>query len=194
MSAGSFETNSLGWQVRQLRRQLNEWFEYQWSQLDIDPPPLPQWSWPEAFGRGLFWLIVVGLALGLSWLLCRQLMRLWRRQHRTGAVLTTAATIPTRSAQHWWHQANTYAQQQQYREACRALYLAALQHLNDRQILPHDRSRTDGEYLQSLEPILQTQPYQLLIRTHERIEFGDISIGLDNYQRCRRAYQEIQKS
>ena len=38
---------------------------------------------------------------------------------------------------------------------------------------------------------LPPRPYQLLIRTHERLTFGNAVANEETYQRCRRAYQEI---
>ena len=36
-------TQSLAWQTRQGLQNLGEWFEYQFSRVDIDGPEIPRW-------------------------------------------------------------------------------------------------------------------------------------------------------
>ncbi len=79
-----------------------------------------------------------------------------------------------------------------YREACRCLYLAILQHLHDTKVIIHKPSRTDGEYLQLLRStVTSMQPYETLITTHEQSCFSDTEILSENYEQCRQAYREI---
>lgn len=199
----TYETNSFSWQVRLVAQRLHQGLEYWFSQLDVDPPQVPTWAWPAALGRGLFWVSVVGLSLWLGWLLGRALIGYWqRRQLSTPAQATIS--VAAHSARYWWQQAQAQAQAGHYAEACRALYLAALQRLDETQTLLQDPSRTDGEYLLGLAQIEAQQrslagtgfqlsrPYQLLIRTHERIIFGNAVITAESFQRCQRAYEEIQ--
>ena len=71
--------------------------------------------------------------------------------------------------------------------------MAALQVLADLDWVPHLPSRTDGEYLQAVQPLSRPRPLQLLIRTHERSLFGGDRLTAENLQRCRRAYEELDK-
>ncbi|PSN12598.1 hypothetical protein C7271_23385 [filamentous cyanobacterium CCP5] len=203
--ASTYETNSLSWQIRQAAQRLNEGVEYWFAQLDIDPPAMPNWVWPAALGQGLFWVLVTGLAFWLSWQLYGGISRYW--QGRSPAVTAPAKPDDPSgySSRHWWHQAQAAAAAGRYDEACWALYQGALQRLEETQTLPQDPSRTDGEYLAGLEQVnalrqrlsrtalRPMQPYELLIRTHERIAFGDVPATAETFQRCRRAYQDIQK-
>ncbi|MBD0333945.1 MAG: DUF4129 domain-containing protein [Cyanobacteria bacterium Co-bin13] len=197
MAAGAYNTNSPGWQIRQTVRQFQEWFEYQFSKVDLAGPDLPQWSWPADLARGLFWVLVGGLSLWLSWLLYRAILASWQQRQARRAAQPAPQAVPVpdfRSALAWWREANALAQAGQYRAACRALYFAALQKLHEQQRLAYDPSRTDGEYLQTLAQDPKSRPYQLLIRTHERSEFGNAAVSAEVYQRCRQAYQEIDRS
>jgi hypothetical protein len=196
MAPGSHQSNTPGWQIRQAVRQFQEWLEYQFSRVDLEGPDLPQWSWPADLARGLFWALVVGLGLWLSWLLYRAIWAYWQTRQRGAAaqVSAPAAAAEARSALAWWREANALAQAGQYRAACRALYLAALQKLHEQHRLTFDLSRTDGEYLQVLGQAPQDRPYVLLIRTHERNEFGNATVSEETYQRCRQAYREIDRS
>lgn len=202
MSANAYETDSLNWQVRQGTQRLSEWIEYQTAQwtidLDIDLPDLPNWAWPEEIGQGIFWLLVVAGSIWLSWCLTRGIAPYFQRwldakQDWTTALSQAAPTASTHSPQYWFRQAQVQARQGNYRDACLALYQATIQRLNDSQTLPHDPSRTDGEYLQQLAPGPRFRPYQLLFHTHERLTFSPEAASAETFQRCRRAYEEIQK-
>ncbi|MBE9158551.1 DUF4129 domain-containing protein [Nodosilinea sp. LEGE 06152] len=186
-------TNSLAWQVRQGWQNLGEWLEYQFAQVDIDAPPLPRWPWLEPLARGLFWVMVAALALWIGWLVYRGFTAyLNQRQPRgTGVTPKTAASeAALKQATYWWREAQRLAQQGDYAAACTALYMAGLARLNDTETVLYRASRTDGEYLTCI-PAPPSRPYELLIRTHERIVYGKALATEETYQRCRRAYQEI---
>lgn len=196
MTSGFHSANSFNWLIRQNLQRLSEWGEFYFSKVNIEPPEFPDWGWIEPLGQGLFWVIIVSLCLWLGWLLYEAIAR-YLNQHLASLPQPNAiqaAQLEIHSPQTWWRMANAAAQAGQYETACRALYMAALQVLHDTQRLPHDLSRTDGEYLQDIRSLHQPRPYQLLIRTHERLEFGASSATPETYQRCRRAYQEIDQS
>jgi len=67
-----------------------------------------------------------------------------------------------------------------------------LQQLDDRKILPGDRSRTDGEYLRFLQTQPNPRPYYVLFRTHERLCFGDVEISEAQFIDCEQAYRETE--
>lgn len=192
MFSNAHRTHSVGWQLRLGLQRLGEWWEYQTAKLDIQGPNLPDWGWLDSFGRGLFWLFVAALALGIAWLLYRGL-KTWLNQRDGTAVqpqpVPSAATL-LKAAQ-YWREAQGLAQKGDYAGACRALYMAGLTRLNDTQTIPYHPSRTDGEYLTWIDRQTAPRPYQLLIRTHERLTFGGAAATEATYQRCQRAYQEI---
>ena len=71
--------------------------------------------------------------------------------------------------------------------------MAGLARLNDTETVLYRPSRTDGEYLTCIAAH-PSRPYELLIRTHERLTYGETLATEETYQRCRRAYQEIAQS
>lgn len=71
--------------------------------------------------------------------------------------------------------------------------MAMLQELNDKNIIPHKISRTDGEYRELLRKMPRSQSYFTLISTHENICFGNADISLQIWQTCQKAYQEIEE-
>ncbi|MBE9140826.1 DUF4129 domain-containing protein [Nodosilinea sp. LEGE 07088] len=188
-------TNSLAWQIRLGWQNLGEWFEYQLSRVDVDPPQLPRWPWLEPLARGLFWVAIAAMALWVSWLLYQGITAyLNQRQSKSTAAQTPLPSQQAlKQAAFWWREAQRLAQQGNYAEACKALYMAGLARLNDTEIVLYRPSRTDGEYLTCIATH-PSRPYELLIRTHERIAYGDAQATEETYQRCRRAYQEIAQS
>ncbi|WP_204368606.1 DUF4129 domain-containing protein [Neosynechococcus sphagnicola] len=107
-------------------------------------------------------------------------------------------TLPPRRPASWLQAAQAFYRQGNYREACRALYLATLQQLHETHLIPHQASRTDGEYLQLVEALYMTavlphiQPLQTLIQTHERSHFSPDPISRQEYDGCWQAYQQLQ--
>ncbi len=186
--------NSPAWQLRQAMQNLGEWFEYQFSRVDVDGPEVPRWPWLGPVAEGLFWLMVAALTLWTGWLIYRGIIAYLdqrQRQAKTGATQFSAPTeAALKQAAHWWREAHRLAQQGDYAAACKALYMAGLARLNDSEAVLYRASRTDGEYLDCMAAN-PSRPYELLIRTHERLAYGDAPATEETYQRCRRAYQEI---
>ena len=205
MSEAVYKSSSLGWQVSQGLRRFGEWFEYRSSLIDGPNWEWPNWEWPDwnlppIVGQVLYWGAIALVALWLLWLLFRALepaFARWLEQEQKWVTLGGAHSSrpdESRDASYWWQQALAQAKQGQYKEACRSLYKATLQQLHDSQRLLHNPSRTDGEYLAQLaENRPLPRPYQLLIGTHERLMFGQAIASLEMFQRCRQAYEEIQK-
>ncbi|PSB17852.1 DUF4129 domain-containing protein [Phormidesmis priestleyi ULC007] len=196
MAADSFDKNSLGWQLQQLAQRVGEWIEARFPQNSPNLPQIPNWSFPTWLLEAMFWAIVLSATLWLSWQLVRLLAPYWAGSSAQDAkwqLHKSASKEEERSVAGWIRQMQEFQRQGNYREACRALYMAMLQRLNDTKLVPHQFSRTDGEYLQVVQPLPQSQAYQTLIRTHEQLCFGDGVISADVFNRCQRAYQEIER-
>jgi hypothetical protein len=201
MATASFQKNSLSWQLRQLGQQVKEWIELQTSKISprstnsSNPGDLPQIELATWVGEVIFWLVVSLAVAWIVWQLYRafspyfsmlKAQSSWFKQQRASAK----PADPT--AADWLRRAREQQQQGNYREACRAIYLATLQRLNDTQQIPHQTSRTDGEYLRMVQRLPRTEPYQVLFGIHERLCFGDdANISATTVERCQQAYQEI---
>ena len=196
MAADSFDRNSLSWQLQQLGQRVGEWLEAQFSRNSPNLPQTPNWAFPTWILEVMFWAIVLSVTIWLSWQLFRLLAPYWTRSQAQSAIqkLRTASKEEARSVAGWVRQMQEFQCQGNYREACRALYMAMLQRLNDTKLVPHQSSRTDGEYWQVVQPLPQSQAYQTLIRTHEQLCFGYGVISADVFDRCQRAYQEIERT
>jgi hypothetical protein len=199
MSTELFEKTNWNWQFSQFQRQVGEWLEYQLSRFYSALPELyPQWSiasWFSDLLKVLFWAV---LGLFLAWLG----WRLWREfnpyLYTWLARVRNSSSSRANNTEKQVSVAGILAHSQElyrlgnYRDACRYIYLAMLQHLHEKAILPHKLSRTDGEYLQLLQiSVTPIQPYETLITTHEQLSFSDAEVTRENYEQCYQAYWEI---
>ncbi|MEX0270005.1 DUF4129 domain-containing protein [Leptolyngbyaceae cyanobacterium UHCC 1019] len=194
--SGTFEKNSLGWQVHLLQQQFGEWFERLLNSAQAPSGKLPNWSVPDWVFRLVFWAIAIALIVWFGWRLYRLLSPYLfttlfpgRERSKSVAKPVSAESVPEAR---WIVRSRTYAQQGNYRAACQALYMAVLQQLDDRKILPGDRSRTDGEYLRFLQTQPNPRPYHVLFRTHERSCFGEVDISEAQFIDCEQAYRETE--
>ncbi|MBD2488325.1 DUF4129 domain-containing protein [Aulosira sp. FACHB-615] len=199
MANDGFEKTSWSWQLSQLQQQIGESIEYQFDRFQNSLPNLsPDWKispWLSHLLVLLFWLI---LAIFLAFVLWRLWQEFSPYLYAWLSVGKNNTNAGDKNGDHdlsvalWLERSQSLYRQGNYREACRCLYLAILQHLHDTKLIPHKFSRTDGEYLQVLRStITPVQPYETLITTHEQLCFGNAEILPENYQQCQQAYQEI---
>jgi hypothetical protein len=190
MTTGSFDKTSIPWEIQKTTRWIQEWLELQFPDTpNYRGDPVPGW-----LVQVVFWVVAVGLATWLLW----QGYRWWRlyrcdRRPRPKPynVRTTAKPREPLTVTEWLQQAQAFQRQGDYAQACRALYMAMLQRLDDTHQLPLSASRTDREYWQLIQSFPHPQPYGVLIDVHEQLCFGDSVISADVFQRCQQAYREI---
>ncbi|MDJ0556348.1 MAG: DUF4129 domain-containing protein [Microcoleaceae cyanobacterium MO_207.B10] len=198
MSDNSFQKDSLSWQLRQLQQKISEWWELQTTQTAANLPEidLPSW-WDNPIilttAKTVAWLLFACL---LSWLTIK-ILRIINpyiydlRNSINSTTKTREKSEPELSINSWLNQSQKFQQTGKYREAFHCLYMANLQRLNDRRNIPHQPSRTDGEYLELIQNLSQPQPYQKLFMTHQQSLFGNLEVSADLFQECQKAYQEI---
>lgn len=191
---GNFETSNLDWQIQQTWQQLSEWVELQLSGFG-DRLDVPDWSPASWLLELAFWLIVGLLVAWLGWHI---LYRFYPSLVRWNAQVQRSLNQPSpsrnfdRTVQDWLRRAQEWQQQGNYREACRSLYMAMIQQLNDTHQVPHAASRTDGEYLQLVRQLPDAGSYQMLIQVHEQICFGEGAMTSEIFQRCHQAFRRIE--
>jgi Domain of unknown function (DUF4129) len=194
VASGTFDKNSADWWIQQQQQQVGESIESFFSGIQIGNLGGEDWALPDWFLQGFFWTVIGAIVLGIGWQLYQifqpYLDRYLKREKKRSAV---SSPIPKLSAPEWLERSRQAQQQGNYREACRALYMAALQQLSDRNLIRQEASRTDGEYLSLVSRLDPYPSYQVLIRTHERLCFSDAAITAETYDRCWQAYQEIQQ-
>jgi hypothetical protein len=199
MPTGSFEKTSFGWQLSQLQQRVGEWWELQTSRFAPNLPDVSVPSWLDSplmrtIAKAAFWVIV---ALLLSWA-ALQIMRLLSpyfytltNQLSQPADRATKTSDSELSVAGWLQRSQKFQQQGNYREACLCLYMAMLQRLNDTGLVPHQSSRTDGEYLQLVQQLPKPTPYQTLLVTHQELCFSNTEASRSVFDECQEAYREI---
>lgn len=189
MTTEAFQQNSFDWQVRLLSQRFAEWIEVRFSSTRL--PVVPDWQVSPDLIVTLCWIVLAAIALWLIWQMTRLIA-----PHARSQSLRLRPPVADRSlnAADWLRQAQQQQQQGNYPEACRSLYLAMLQRLDETQQVPIAPSRTDGEYWQCVRQLPQPQLYQLLIQTHEQVCFGSQPITIENFRSCQQAYEQIDRS
>ena len=189
----SYQKSNLAWQLQQTGQNLREWLGWQrdrlWGQApDLDLPQIDNWQWWEALLlHGLLWL-VIAVAIAIIWG-NRQTWRHYWSQLQAMQIRPPLASDP--ASQPWGDLAQHSAQQGDYAQACRYLYLASLQTLHDRQLIGHAPARTDREYALLVEGLPQAAAYQTLLNLHQQLCFGQGSVSSQQFQRCQQAFDLI---
>ncbi len=188
----SAEKTSWRWQLEQLQQQLGEWIEVKLRsddrdlQLDIFP------SWLGSLLVRLTWLVLAGL---LIWFVYRVIYPYWRRwltENRQQSLGLDLAPTKLYTVAELLAKSQQFQRDRDYTQASRWLYLAMLQRLNDVNLIPHQFSRTDREYLQLLSTVPIVDIGAILVSIHEQLHFGNESISIEDFDRCQRAYQQIE--
>ena len=195
VSAGTFQKTSLNWQIQQLQQRIEEGLERLLFRNNQDSFDFPDWQIPGWLQQVLFWVIVISTLAWAGWQVYKLLGPYWSlsldsTQTLSSPPSSSRSTEPTIAE--WLKRSRTAQHQGNYREACRALYMAMLLHLSDRHLISQDLSRTDGEYLNLVQSLPQASPYHILIQTHEQLCFSNVSVSAEMFDRCWQAYREIE--
>ncbi|MDJ0846497.1 DUF4129 domain-containing protein [Crocosphaera sp.] len=202
MSDISVETNNLGWQIAQWQQRLSERWELMGRKLGENLADIPFPSWLDSplirvVSHLVFWGVIAGLLIWITWK-GQQWVKWYRRKLKSRNHQTTFPNVSERiqasSADYWIIQARKAQQQGNYQQACQFLYQGMLQQLHERKIVPHQSSRTDGEYGKLIAKMPQPQPYQQLLQIHQELCFGDFSASMSVLETCWQAYNKIEKS
>ncbi len=198
MAAEQFQNSDFNWQLQRFFRQVGEWIELRFPQLQApDLPDVPKWSFPSWWLEAGFWLIVsiAGVLLIFQVYLW---LRSWfdRNQSQLAKFLDRTSAPPQKdlTIAGWVKLAQEFQQQGNYREASRALYMAMLQRLNETKLIPIDKSRTDQEYVRLVQLLPQAASYQMLLETHELLFFSKTPISAEMFDRVQQAYGNIERA
>jgi hypothetical protein len=186
------EKTSWRWQLDRLQQQVGEWIEVKLrsDDRDLNLDIFPPWLGPLLIH--LVWLILAGLVIWIGYRIIYPYWQHWLAQNHQSKLTLD------RSPERIYTVAELLAQSQQfqtdgdYTQASRWLYLAMLQRLNDANLIPHQFSRTDREYLQLLRTVPVVNVGEILVSIHEQLHFGDRAISSADFDRCQQAYRQIE--
>jgi hypothetical protein len=185
------EKTSWRWQLEQLQQQLGEWLEVKFrsDDRDLNLDIFPPWLGPLLVR--LVWLLLAGLVIWFAYQIIYPYWQQWVRQNKQPKSelaepvrVYTVAELLTKSQQ--------FQQDGDYTQASRWLYLAMLQRLNDADLIPHQFSRTDREYINVLSAIPIVNVGEILVSIHEQLHFGNRQIASADFDRCQQAYRQIE--
>lgn len=193
--AEDFERQNLDWQIQQVQQRVEEWLEQVFSGIDPEQQ-LSGWELPNWLFQVLFWFVLLSFLGWAVWQIYQFLYPYWLRSQSPADVQVDSVSqivgAEMQTVDEWLHRSRRAQQQGNYREACRMLYLAMVQQLDDRKLISASASRTGGEYLRLIQVLDQPLPYQILIQAHEQACFSENLISAELFDRCWQAYQEIQ--
>jgi Domain of unknown function (DUF4129) len=185
------EKTSWRWQLEQLQQQLGEWLEVKFrsDDRDLNLDIFPPWLGPLLVK--LVWLLLAGLVIWFAYRIIYPYWQqwVWRNKQPKSELAApvqvyTVAELLTKSQQ--------FQQDGDYTQASRWLYLAMLQRLNDADLIPHQFSRTDREYINVLSAIPIVNVGEILVSIHEQLHFGNRQIAIADFDRCQQAYRQIE--
>jgi Domain of unknown function (DUF4129) len=182
----NYQKTSWSWQLQQLQQQAIEWLEAKFRQV-LPKQDLP--AWLIAVMKYLLWFLLIA---GLAWVSYQIINFFWQKRDRRRQVSQPMSIpIKVRTVADLLADAQRFQLQRNYGEACRCLYLAMLQRLNDAKLILHQNSRTDREYAELLKQLPTLPDTTVLLRTHEQLQFADRTISADCFESCQQAYQHL---
>ncbi len=188
------EKTSWRWQFEQLQQQFGEWIEVKLRsddrdlQVDILPP------WLGALLVRLTWLILAGLLIWFGYHIIYPYLRALVAKYRQPKSTIDLFPVKTYTVVELLDRSQAFQRGGDYTQASRWLYLAMLQRLNDANLIPHQISRTDREYVQLLRTIPILNVGEILVSIHEQLHFGDRQLAIKDFDRCQQAYQQIESN
>jgi hypothetical protein len=202
MAADNFEENSWTWQGQQWGQQLQEWWELHTRLLEKNLPSfsLPDWlknlGLPPWLYQLIFWLLLGLVLVWLGWQLVSVGIPYFQKVWQHSPLFPSSPQVKTKplSVAKWLKRSQQFQAQGNYSEACRCLYFALLQQLDDGGIIPQRISRTDREYQQLVAAFPKNSLYHILLTTHEELCFGLQPISPEKFTQCQQALETILKS
>jgi Domain of unknown function (DUF4129) len=186
------EKTSWRWQLEQLQQQVGEWIEVKLrsDDRDLNLDIFPPWLGPLLIR--LVWLILVGLVIWFGYRIIYPYWQRWVSQNDRSKLTLDRSPEKVYTVAELLAQSQQFQTDGDYTQASRWLYLAMLQRLNDTNLIPHQFSRTDREYLQLLRTVPVMNVGEILVSIHEQLHFGDRAISSADFDRCQQAYQQIE--
>ncbi|GBF81512.1 DUF4129 domain-containing protein [Aphanothece sacrum] len=195
----SFKKDGLGWRLQQLQQRIGEWWELQLQKWNFKLPnpdlnPIANLSFLWEIIKGIFLILLVILILWLTWIIIKRWFPYFQlmltQTHQSFQEIQDKLSQES-SVDKLFARSQKFQQQGNYYQACRYLYLAMLQRLNDSGMIPHQASMTNDEYQLLTSQLPDPDPYETILIIHQQICFGNQNPTLSLFETCQQAYQKI---
>lgn len=193
----TYQKSNLAWEIQQVMQNGREWLEWHTSRFwrrvpDLPTPDIPNWQWWESLiFHGLLWL-GIAMAIAIIWFNRKTWQRYWRNLTAVDLTPNFPATPP--GASYWGKLAQQAARNGDYYQACRHLYLAMLQMLQEQQLADQTPARTDREYQKLTEQLPQSAAYATVFTIHQDLCFGQQQASLQLFQDCQQAIAVLHRN
>jgi Domain of unknown function (DUF4129) len=189
----SAEKTSWRWQLEQLQQQLGEWIEVKFRSNDRDLYPDVFPPWLGGLLVRLTWLVLAGLVIWFGYRVIYPYLQQWLNRRNRSPSALTSTPVKVFTVGELLAKSQQFQRDGDYTQASRWLYLAMLQRLNDVDLIPHQFSRTDRQYMQLLRAIPIVDVGEILVSIHEQLHFGNQQIAIEDFDRCQQAYRQIEE-
>jgi Domain of unknown function (DUF4129) len=186
------EKTSWRWQLEQLQQQLGEWIEVKFrsEDRDLNFDIFPSWLWPLLVK--LVWLALAGLVFWFGYRVIYPYIQQWQLRTKQ-PISELVQPVQVFTTDELLAKSQQFQREGNYTQASRWLYLAMLQRLNDANLIPHQDSRTDREYIGVLSTVPIVNVGEILVSIHEQLHFGNRQIASEDFDRCQQAYRQIEE-
>lgn len=137
------------------------------------------------------WIIVVAVVLFLVFIIVKLVLH-YRQTEKKEFQSLLSDIQETLNSKSWADRAVVYYQQGNYRSACRALYMAVIFFLDEKEVIKYDKAKTNFEYLQTVRS--QEALYENLkpiVKTFEYLWYGEHNGTEKDYEACLAHYKQV---
>ncbi len=138
----------------------------------------------------VIWVVGIILIVGILFLVARNIYRSLTAEVR---LQEQQETLPRLSAKAAQQQAQSLANQGDYRTAIRYLYLSALLWLDERNLLIYDHALTNREYLAQLQDVTLRERLKPIVETFDRVWYGHAPVSADEFYRYQQHIEAVYK-
>ncbi len=172
--------------IYNIRESLAEWLKNLFPEVEVTSP-----GFAADIVNMITWIIIVIFILILLFVLYKLLMH-YRKKETEEVKTLLKIKEGAIDSESWLDLARNYAQNAQYRNACRAVYMSLILYLDEKSIIKYDKAKTNLEYLQTVrgkEDIYN--PLKLIVTVFEELWYGKHNGSVQDYDQCLMNYKKV---
>jgi hypothetical protein len=169
-----------------LRESLSNWLKDLFPEMKVTTP-----DFMATLLNYITWIIVAILVILLLIILFRLLKQYRKKETEEIKTMINIAqgVVDYKS---WIEMAKNFAQNAQYRNACRAIYMSTILYLDEREIIKYDKAKTNLEYLQTVKrDVTIYEPLKKTINIFEYLWYGKHNGTAQDYNTCLEQFKKV---